>query len=163
MINNSETLQHIQTWFTQQRTTLGFAESCTGGLLSATLSSRAGVSSFFKGAVVSYSADVKINILGVSQKSIAEYGEVSVMVAEQMAAGACRSLNCDWSVAVTGIAGPSGGTVDKPVGTVCFAVCGPGIVMSEKKHIPGKDRVAIQQATAHHALEILCKITGEQM
>lgn len=135
--------------------TLGFAESCTGGLLSSLMTSQAGISKYFKGTVVSYSGEIKHSLLGVPKHLMKTLGEVSQPVAKHMAKGARRSLNCDWSVAITGIAGPSGGTPEKPVGTVCFAVSGPGYEYVERCLIEGSDRVAIQQGSALKALELL--------
>jgi PncC family amidohydrolase len=110
------------------------AESCTGGLLSSWITSQPGVSSFFKGSVVSYSRSVKENVLGVSSNLLAVHGEVSQPVARAMAKGAVAHLEVDWAVAITGVAGPSGGSQEKPVGFVCFAVVGPGFEESRFKH-----------------------------
>ena len=109
------------------------AESCTGGLLSSWITSQPGVSSFFKGAVVSYSRSLKENLLGVPGPILAAYGEVSQPVAKAMAMGARERLGVDWAVAITGVAGPSGGSKEKPVGFVCFAVAGPGLEESSFK------------------------------
>ncbi|NJL25435.1 MAG: CinA family protein [Calothrix sp. SM1_5_4] len=105
--------------------TLGLAESCTGGLLSTWICSRPGVSKFFLGAVVSYARSVKESVLQVPGALTRAHGEVSLPVARAMASGARQALGCDWAVSVTGIAGPTGGSPEKPVGTVCFAVVGP--------------------------------------
>lgn len=135
---------------------VAFSESCTGGLLSAIVTAEAGVSDFFQGAVVGYANSVKENILGVSKVSLSEFGAVSEKVAEEMANGICEKLGAHWGVAITGIAGPSGGTSEKPVGTVCFAVCGPKLVRAETKHFSG-DRGHIQESAAKYALEFLIR------
>lgn len=107
--------------------TVGLAESCTGGLLSSWICERPGISNIFAGAVVSYARKVKETVLGVPSTLMAVHGEVSVPVAVAMASGGRRALGCTWCVSITGIAGPSGGSAEKPVGTVCFAVSGPGV------------------------------------
>lgn len=101
---------------------LGTAESCTGGKVSAVCTAMAGSSAWFEGGIVSYANAVKESLLQVDSALIARHGAVSQEVAEAMALGALDSLGVDVAVAITGIAGPSGGTVDKPVGTVWVAV-----------------------------------------
>ena len=142
-------------WFDQNQLRLGLAESCTGGLLSSWFVARSGVSKFFQGAVVSYAGDVKVQALSVSTKTLETYGEVSEPVALEMAKGACKNLHSDWSVSITGVAGPSGGTPDKPVGTVCFGVCGPGFEKTVLKNFKIKERTLLQQESAQFALDFL--------
>ncbi len=120
-------VQEIKSILTQREESLSLAESCTGGLISAAIAAEPGVSRFFKGAVVSYSAELKSDLLAVPKPWLKGYGEVSLPVARAMARGARSVMRSTWAVSVTGIAGPSGGSPDKPVGTVCFAVVGPGI------------------------------------
>jgi nicotinamide-nucleotide amidase len=98
------------------------AESCTAGLLAARLTERPGSSDYFAGGVVAYANDAKAELLGVDTALIEAHGAVSEPVAEAMAAGALQRFRADTAVAITGIAGPGGGTEDKPVGTVCFTV-----------------------------------------
>lgn len=105
--------------------TLAAAESCTGGALSAKFTAMNGASSYFMGGVVSYSNEVKNRVLGVSAEDLEKYGAVSEPVARQMAEGVRRVCGTTWGVSTTGIAGPTGGTPDKPVGTVWMAVAGP--------------------------------------
>lgn len=100
---------------------MGTAESCTGGRIASMLTSVAGSSDYFSGAVVSYSNEVKRDVLGVSAADLEQYGAVSAPVVEQMARGAVQVLGVDCAVATSGIAGPGGGTADKPVGTVWMA------------------------------------------
>jgi nicotinamide-nucleotide amidase len=102
------------------------AESCTGGRIAAALTAEAGASEYFLGGVVAYSNDVKISVLGVSPEALARHGAVSREVACQMASGVRRLTRADFGVATTGIAGPGGGTPEKPVGTVWIAVASPG-------------------------------------
>ena len=112
--------------------TLAVAESCTGGNIAHSITSNAGSSEYFKGGVVAYSNEIKSKLLKVPSSMIETYGAVSQQVAESMAVGAQNALNADFSIATTGIAGPDGGSTDKPIGTVWIAVAGPSGVKSEK-------------------------------
>ena len=112
--------------------TVGTAESCTGGALAAALTSVAGSSDYYVGGVVSYSNALKHKLLNVSETDLERYGAVSRPVVEQMARGALRVLGCDYAVATSGLAGPGGGTAEKPVGTVWIAVAhGDDVVSNE--------------------------------
>lgn len=133
---------------------LGVAESCTGGLLASLLTSEAGASEWFRGGVVAYSNEVKSNLLGVPADVIAAVGAVSQEVAESMALGVTRALDCSIGVSITGVAGPSGGSEEKPVGTVCFALHGPNGTHSHTKRFVG-DRARIQRAAAFYALSMI--------
>lgn len=105
--------------------TLGCAESCTGGMIASALTAIPGSSENFVGGVVSYWVDVKESVLGVDSRIIEHYGVVSEQTAIAMAQGACELLSCDYAVATTGIAGPTGAEPGKPVGTVCHGIAGP--------------------------------------
>ncbi len=136
--------------------TVGLAESCTGGLLSSWICSQSGVSSFFVGSVVSYAREVKERYLSVPSRLIKTHGEVSLPVAEAMAAGLRTQLDCHWTVSITGIAGPTGGSKEKPVGFVCFAVVGPGVEESCHKQFPAAaGREDIQRQAALFAFDFL--------
>ncbi|MGE0526465.1 MAG: CinA family protein [Bdellovibrionales bacterium] len=140
----------------QREWTVGLAESCTGGLLSSWICAYPGVSRFFVGAVVSYARSVKESVLRVPSPLVKTHGEVSLPVATAMAKGAREVLSCDWSVSLTGIAGPSGGTAHKPVGTVCFAILGPGFEEAICKHFPvNGGRQDIQRQAALFAFDSL--------
>lgn len=102
---------------------LATAESCTGGNIAQLITSIVGSSQYYKGSVIAYSNDVKMKILGVSPEVLEQFGAVSLAVVEQMAKSVLKIIDADIAVATSGIAGPSGGTEDKPVGTVCIAVC----------------------------------------
>ena len=112
--------------------TVGVAESCTGGFLASLFTQLPGASEYFYGGVVSYDNSVKMNVLGVSKEVLDTYGAVSQECAKQMAAGARRVLGTDYAIATTGIAGPDGGTAEKPAGTVWIAVATPEGITSKK-------------------------------
>lgn len=137
--------------------TLAVAESCTGGAVSAGFTATAGASDYFLGSVVAYSNEVKANVLGVSRESLAAHGAVSRQVAEEMAAGIRRLCGSDYAVSTTGIAGPSGGSPEKPVGTVWIAVAAPEGVFS-RKFVFGKLReqnIERASATAVNMLRLI--------
>lgn len=141
--------------FCERRLTLACAESCTSGLLSSTLTAKSGASQFFLGSVVSYHRNVKNKILHVPMSLIQALGEVSSPIALAMAHGVRKELGSDWAIATTGIAGPTGGSPEKPVGYVCFAIVGPGYSHSEAKNFGALDRKDIQQLSVDHALGLL--------
>jgi nicotinamide-nucleotide amidase len=134
--------------------TLAVAESCTGGKIAHFITSNPGSSAYFKGGVVAYSNEIKNKLLDVSSEIIETFGAVSQQVAEAMARGAQKVLNSDYSVATTGIAGPDGGTEEKPVGTVWIAVAGPSGIIS-KKYIFRHNRERNIIRTTHTALNML--------
>jgi nicotinamide-nucleotide amidase len=138
----------------ERNETVCFAESCTGGLLSASVASLAGVSDVYVGSIVAYSNQVKENFLGVPSSLIKTLGAVSTPVARHMAFGARSRFETTWSISITGIAGPSGGTPEKPVGTVCFGLCGPGLEKTEQKQFAG-DRHDVQSKSAEFAILML--------
>ena len=114
--------------------TIGTAESCTGGAIASKLTSVPGSSDYFLGSIVSYANEVKQNLLGVSNNDLEKYGAVSQQVVERMAKGALKTLGCDYAVATSGIAGPGGGTPEKPVGTIWIALANKEKVISKKYH-----------------------------
>lgn len=133
---------------------LSLAESCTGGYVSHLITSVPGSSTYFIGGVVSYANAVKMEELGIPSDMLELNGAVSQPVVERMAAGVREALRTDWSIALSGIAGPDGGTIEKPVGTVWIAVAGPSSVRSEKVFFPGtRDQVIKRSAMA--ALDML--------
>jgi len=134
--------------------TLAVAESCTGGNIAHFITSNAGSSAYFKGGIVAYSNEIKYKLLDVPTEIIETFGAVSQQVAEAMAMGSRKALNSDYSVATTGIAGPDGGTEEKPVGTVWIAVAGPSGIIS-KKYIFRHNRERNIIRTTHTALNIL--------
>ena len=136
---------------------LASAESCTGGLIAAACTDVAGSSNWFERGFVTYSNAAKTELLGVDTGLIEQQGAVSEAVARAMAAGALARSKAQVSVAVTGVAGPGGGSAEKPVGTVWFGFAVGDQVTSEIKQFAG-DRAAVRQATVEHAVQKLCKL-----
>jgi len=136
-----------------QNATLAIAESCTGGLAGQLVTSEAGASVFFRGSVVSYADEIKTGVLGVKPETLADFGAVSEPCAREMAEGAKKLCGSTLAVSITGVAGPDGGAPDKPVGTVCFAVCGPGTTRTSTKLFAG-DRERVRMAAAYYALDL---------
>ncbi|MDR2112284.1 MAG: nicotinamide-nucleotide amidase [Candidatus Accumulibacter sp.] len=135
-----------------ERLTLAAAESCTGGWVSQCLTAIAGSSAWFERGFVTYSNAAKQEALGVPEATLVAHGAVSQPVAVAMAEGALRHSRADWAVAITGIAGPDGGSAEKPVGTVCFAWAGRGAGTSaETRHFAG-DRQAVRAQSVARAL-----------
>jgi len=151
---NLEKVESIYHKLKAQGKWLATAESCTGGLLSATLVAFAGISEVFKGGVCAYSNFAKEVLLGVDPVVLAEKGAVSEEVARQMAQGACEKLVADYGVGITGIAGPSGGTAEKPVGLVYVGYASKTASKVIKYQFSG-DRNEIRQATVSQVLRDL--------
>ena len=129
------------------------AESCTGGLIAGAITDVAGSSAWFDRGFVTYSNEAKIAMLGVSEQTLAAHGAVSEATAREMAAGALRNSGAMLAVAVTGVAGPAGGTPAKPVGLVWLAWAKRGgPVETRSEHFPG-DRAAVREATVRKALQ----------
>ncbi len=135
---------------------LASAESCTGGLIGHSLTEVAGSSAYYQGGVIAYDNAVKEHVLGVARATLDSVGAVSEPCAREMVAGIRRLLHTQIGVATTGIAGPGGGTPDKPVGLVFIAVATPDVVRCER-HVFSGDRAAVKQATARRALELVNK------
>ncbi|RLE22257.1 MAG: competence/damage-inducible protein A [Acidobacteria bacterium] len=134
--------------------TLATAESCTGGLVGGALTSVSGSSEVYMGGVVSYSNEVKEQMVGVPHDLLIEYGAVSEQVARAMAEGVRQRFSTDWGLGVTGIAGPSGGTDEKPVGLVHWAVAGPEGVVARHHIFPG-DRDIVREWSVNVVLDLL--------
>ena len=138
---------------------LATAESCTGGMIAAACTDLAGSSEWFERGFVTYSNEAKQELLGVDPALIAQHGAVSEVVARAMAFGAVRHSRARVGVAVTGIAGPSGGNPQKPVGTVWFGFQVDGRLSSETRRFDG-DRATVRTATVRHALQRLLELLG---
>jgi nicotinamide-nucleotide amidase len=141
--------------------TTGTAESCTGGAIAALLTSVAGSSDYFVGSIVAYANSVKQHILGVTESDLQKYGAVSRQVVEQMAKGALQVLGCDWAIATSGIAGPGGGTSEKPVGTIWIAVANKNKVISTQYHFNTTREQNIQR-TVNMALTLLLEMLNQE-
>ncbi len=140
--------------------TVGFAESCTGGLMSSELAKIPGVSDVFAGAIISYSNQVKADLLGVEPEVLKNQGAVSEVVACQMVRGACEKLRVPCAIAVTGVAGPTGGSPEKPVGSVWIAVKVKNLETSRLFHFKGS-REQIQSAAVEAGLELLKELLSK--
>lgn len=147
-------LHHAQ----EQRLNIATAESCTGGLISALLTSISGSSAVFNAGLVTYANSAKIAILGVPEEMLLRDGAVSENVARAMAAGACRAGGAHIAVAVTGIAGPNGGTPEKPVGLVHIAVASEDMATLHRRNLFHGDRDAVRSATVETALDMMIEM-----
>ena len=137
------------------------AESCTGGLMSARLTELPGSSAYFAGGAVVYSNEAKVSIVGVDPDLIMRFGAVSTEVAEALASGAAARFDASYGIGITGIAGPDGGTEDKPVGTVCFSVCGPGGArITRRTRLPGS-RSDVRDRSTTVAIHLLRRLLVE--
>ena len=137
------------------------AESCTAGLLAARLTERPGSSAYVAGGVVAYANEAKVELLGVDPVLIDQHGAVSEPVADAMAEGALRRFDADTAVAITGIAGPDGGTEEKPVGSVCWSVkLADGRGITRTSHLPG-DRADIRDRSTTVAMHLLRRVLSE--
>lgn len=138
----------------ERRETLALAESCTGGLIAHSITNVPGASAVLLAGIVCYSNESKIRLLGVDPDIIAQHGAVSEACCRQMAEGALKVSGATFALAVTGIAGPSGGTPQKPVGTVFIGLAGPFHTVVERRHNPF-DRETFKQVTVNQALNLL--------
>ncbi len=134
---------------------LATAESCTGGLIAATLTAIAGSSDVVERGFVTYSNEAKNECLGVPMALIGAHGAVSEEVARAMAEGAVTHSRADIAVSVTGVAGPGGGSAEKPVGLVCFGIARKGEPARSERHVFPGDRAAIRAATVAHAFAMI--------
>ena len=147
-------VKQIATTLKERGETLSLAESCTGGLVSSKLTEYPGISEVYLGGVVGYANSAKEKFLNVSSESLKKFGAVSAEVALEMAVGIRDQLDSTWAVSVTGVAGPGGGSAEKPVGLVFFGLVGPQIEQTARKQFQGS-RVEIQNQAARFALELL--------
>ena len=141
---------------------LVIAESCTGGLVCSTITSVSGSSKWFERGFVTYSNQSKCDLLGVTKKTLTNHGAVSQDVANEMALGALQNSYGNLSLSITGIAGPNGGTKDKPVGTVYFAICNQSSIIFESRSNFAGTRGEIQEKALLFVLNNLLKVTLKQ-
>ncbi|MDF7662867.1 nicotinamide-nucleotide amidase [Erwiniaceae bacterium L1_54_6] len=138
-----------------RKATITAAESCTGGWIAKVFTDISGSSAWFERSFVTYSNDAKQQMVGVQASTLARFGAVSEQTVREMAAGACKEAVAQYAIAVSGIAGPDGGTPDKPVGTVWFGFAGPdGQLMAQCQHFAG-DRDAVRRQSVAWALQTL--------
>lgn len=143
----------LMTLLKHARKTVVTAESCTGGMLAACLTDLAGSSQWFERGFVTYSNASKMELLGVPAQMLAQYGAVSCEVAQAMALGALEASQADLSIAITGIAGPSGGTLEKPVGVVCFGWGLNGKLTTQQLRFPASERAKIREIACCEAMK----------
>lgn len=155
-LNDAEPQEILLEHLNRLSLTVATAESCTGGNIAHLITGIAGSSSAFMGSIVAYSNDVKHRLLGVSTKTLELYGAVSIPTVEEMAQGVCKAIDTDCAIVTSGIAGPGGGTPDKPVGTVCIAVKSPLGIVSHTHHFPG-DRSRVIERASTTAIIMLIK------
>ena len=156
-------IKALATLLMQQSWLMATAESCTGGLVAADLTALAGASAWFDHSVVSYSYHAKEHFLGVSAETLALEGAVSAACVEEMVTGLLRHANVDVGLAISGIAGPEGGTVDKPVGTVWFAFAKKGAAPKSVCICFSGNRIAIRQQASDFAIEAFYHYLTEQL
>jgi nicotinamide-nucleotide amidase len=153
----NDTLESVLgTMLLERRLQFGTAESCTGGYIAHMITSVPGSSHYFPGTIVSYSYEMKTKLLGVRPDTLIQCGAVSEETVREMVTGALATLNVDVALAVSGIAGPGGGTEDKPVGTVWMAV-GDRAQTVVQKHVFGRDRLKNIQLTGVYGLNMVRK------
>lgn len=158
--NDDDTLASVAGQLLQESgQTIAVAESCTGGWLGETLTEVSGSSSYFLGGVISYSNEVKINLLDVDRPALEQNGAVSAIVAEQMAIGVKAKLKSDWAISITGIAGPNGGSESKPVGLVYVGIAYPDgkVEAIELRFSPSRGRNWIRKAIVSSSLDLFRK------
>jgi len=158
-ITMNNTAENLVALLAARGLTCASAESCTGGGVGSAITSVPGSSAVFAGGVISYSNDVKRAVLGVSEADLARVGAVSPEVAAQMASGVRKLLDVDLAVSLTGIAGPGGGSAEKPVGLVWFGLATRNRVRTEKAIFRG-DRAAVREQAVMHALGMLMVEVG---
>ena len=153
---NASVQELVHNMLIERGGSLAVAESCTGGVIASRFTAMAGASAYFKCGVVAYANEAKRDVLGVDFDDIMRYGAVSESVARQMAEGARRVADADYAIATTGIAGPTGGTAEKPVGTVWIAVATPTRTIAQLRNC-GTDRSQIVNRASAYAIEMLYK------
>lgn len=157
-VNREEPLleEQIVSLLQEKKVTLATAESCTGGMLASRIIDVPGVSEVFKAGFVTYANEAKQNLIGVKEDTLAQFGAVSEQTAREMVLGAIKAAKADMAVATTGIAGPGGGTKEKPVGLVYIA-CGSADDIIVERCLFNGSRKEIRQASVEHALGMLYK------
>jgi PncC family amidohydrolase len=153
---------HIGTMLRRHGWTLATAESCTGGLLGHRITNSPGSSDYYLGGVVAYANTAKVKLLGIDPGSLEREGAVSESVARQMARGVRRLLDADVGIAITGIAGPTGATEEKPLGLTYLALAAPTSERCERRVWP-HDRLGNKEAATQRALEMVLELLQEKL
>ena len=161
LLQNKFLSKELSDKFWKEGLTLATAESCTAGNIAAIITAIPGSSHFYKGGIIAYSDEVKINLLGVNPETLESQGAVSEETVIEMAKGAMKSMNSDCAIATSGIAGPTGGTSDKPVGTVWIAAAMRDRIITMKANGDEGRNKNIENATLN-ALQLLQKLIQNQ-
>ena len=148
--------QKLARLLVERKRLISVCESCTGGLISKYLTDIPGASKYYRGGIIAYSNEIKTKILGVKKPLISKHGAVSKIVAEKMASGIKKLMNTDIGIGITGIAGPSGGSKNKPVGLIFIAIAEGKTVISHELRLRGTRR-NIREKAAMSALELTIK------
>ena len=160
-IFNKEKMLHLQNLLIKKKETITCAESCTGGLVASYITQNSGSSSIFKGSIVTYCNEIKEKELDVKKETMIEYGVVSSEVVEQMCQGALKKFNANYAIAISGVAGPTGGTKNKPVGSVAIGIMGINTIKDIKMYHFVGDRVEVQIQAAKTALNTIFEILSK--
>lgn len=160
-MDNLKLSQHLGQILSKRGLTVSTAESCTGGLILSTLTDISGSSSYVIGGIVTYSNEAKMQMVNVQEQTLIEYGAVSEPIAREMAIGVRQVFDTDYALSVTGIAGPGGGTDEKPVGLTFIGLAGRDGLVAVQRHVWDGDRIANKQASVQAALILLLNLIEE--
>jgi nicotinamide-nucleotide amidase len=152
-------LSNVVEKLTQEGKTIATAESCTGGMIGSILTEVSGVSDIYMGGAVTYSNQAKMDMIGVKKETLDKFGAVSKETAIEMAGGIRKVLNTSFGISSTGIAGPTGGTPEKPVGLVYIAICGENALEYKELRLSGS-RQDVRRATCMEVLKLIYKYVG---
>ena len=159
---NANFIQSIQNLMVKNNLSLSVAESCTGGLLMKRLTDISGASEYVKGGIIAYSDEIKRDVLGVDEDTLRKFGAVSIQTAKQLAVNVRKNFQTDIGLSITGIAGPKGGTKEKPVGLVCFGFATKNSVKTYQEIFNG-DRDKIRNKATQKILDILRLYLGQKI
>jgi len=159
-MDNHLLAQQVGKALTTKQWTISTAESCTGGLILSTLTDIAGSSAYVIGGVVTYSNEAKMKMVNVQESTLIKHGAVSEETAREMAIGVRQVFETDYALSVTGIAGPGGGTSEKPVGLTFIGLAGPDGLVAVQRHVWDGDRITNKQYSVHAALTLLHTLVG---
>jgi len=162
MTNYLALSQQVGDILTQQGLTICTAESCTGGLILSHLTDISGSSAYVMGGIVTYSNEAKMQRVHVQEETLIQYGAVSEPTAREMAVGVRQVFDTDYALSVTGIAGPGGGTAEKPVGLTFIGLARRDGMVAVQRHVWNGDRIENKQASAYAALTLLLTVIEEE-